>query len=114
MIVAFQPHRYTRTQALREEFGRAFKMSYRFNIRGPFECPLPGAYPVDNRLLSLARFGIVMRNQFRLVRGNIGEALVKRAGNAFMETLPSLAKQRPVRAFLQQGMLEDERLRKAP
>jgi len=45
LIVAFQPHRYTRTQALREEFGRAFEGADRLfltEIYAASEKPIEG------------------------------------------------------------------------
>jgi len=45
-IVVFQPHRYTRTQALLEEFGRAFALADRVivtSIYGAGEAPIAGA-----------------------------------------------------------------------
>jgi UDP-N-acetylmuramate--alanine ligase len=44
-VVAFQPHRYTRTQALMEEFGRAFfeaDVVFLTDIYAASEHPLPG------------------------------------------------------------------------
>jgi len=44
--VVFQPHRYTRTQALLEEFGRAFALADRVivtSIYGAGEAPIAGA-----------------------------------------------------------------------
>jgi UDP-N-acetylmuramate--alanine ligase len=45
LVVAFQPHRYTRTQALMEEFGRAFfeaDVVFLTDIYAASEPPLPG------------------------------------------------------------------------
>ncbi len=45
LVVAFQPHRYTRTQALMEEFGRAFfeaDVVFLTDIYAASEHPLPG------------------------------------------------------------------------
>ena len=60
LIVAFQPHRFTRTQALLQDFGPAFAgadVLILTDIYGAGEDPLPG--------ITLDALAATMRNQFR-------------------------------------------------
>ena len=113
-IVVFQPHRYSRTQALLEEFGRAFFLADHVIVTGVYaagETPLPG---VDGRAVrdALVRHGHpsavhepklanVPRLLARIVRPGdlvvtLGAGDVWKAGDAFL-ALDRGSSRRPAR-----------------
>ena len=78
LICAFQPHRYTRTKLLVEEFGSCFKEAdilLLTNVYSAGEAPIPG---VDGRLIEKSVLEKTGRQAIYIPeRGNIAEQLAK-------------------------------------
>jgi len=115
-VAIFQPHRYTRTQALLEEFGRAFVLADHVIVTEVYpagEAPIPG---VDGRAVaeSLRRQGhrsvefeprldrVVKRVRDALRPGDLvitlGAGDVRKVGDALVNGAQAAAKDRRVRA----------------
>lgn len=88
LVVMFQPHRFTRTQALRDEFGRAFKHAnivFVSSVYAASEPPIPG---VDGQTVvdAIREFspGVDVRYQPDMNRLRIEVGSIARAGDLIL------------------------------
>src|SRR5260221_3236363 len=67
-----------------------------------------GSPPAVDRPLGQARLGVVVREQFWLVGGLLGKALLQHLGDAAMQMLTAALEQGPVCRVLDKGVLEEK------
>ena len=83
------------------------EVRHRFQIGRAFESPLARLLPIGNGLRREPRLGVVVRQQFGLGRGGLGELGLQDLRNARVILLPRAAQQRLIGGILHQGMLKE-------